>query len=136
MASIQPSECSVFIQVWVDTNALQNGSTRGVYLVDNNLNHGSINEATTNLSTNVPTNTKICWSIMNVDVNWDGELSIQNFGNASVFGAGGTPQQVNSTTWTGQVQDNGNAQYDIIFNAVPSGGTGITTTVSPTLVVS
>jgi len=135
MAQIQPSECSVFIQIWVDTNALQNGSTKGVYLVDNNLNNGSSDEGTPSLDTNVPTNTKICWTVANVDPNWDGSLSIQNFGNAGVFGAGGTPQLINPQTWTGQVQANGSDVYDIVFNAVPAGGTGITTTVKPTLTV-
>lgn len=135
MATIQPSECSVFIQIWVDTNALQNGSTYGVYLVDNNLNHGSSSEGTPTLNTKVPTNTKICWSILNTNVNWNGQLSIQNFGNAGVFGSGGTPQQVSATTWTGQVQANGSDVYDIVFNAEPAGGTGITTTVRPTLIV-
>lgn len=135
MSQIQPSECSIFIQIWVDTNALQNGSTKGVYLVDNNLNNGSSNEGTPSLDTNVTTNAKICWTVANIDPNWNGELSIQNFGNAGVFGAGGTPTQVNGQTWTGQAQANGSDSYDIIFNAVPSGGTGITTTVVPTLTV-
>ena len=136
MATIQPSECGVFVQIWVDTNALQNGSTTGVYLVDNNANNGSSNEGTTSLDTSVPTNTKICWQVLNTNLNWDGKLSIANFGNAIVFGAGGTPTQVTGDTWTGQVQANGQASYEINFNAQPSGGTGITTTVSPVLTVS
>ncbi len=136
MAAIQPSECSVFIQIWVDTNALQNGLTNGVYLVDNNLAHGSTNEGTTDLNTNLPTNAKICWTILNTNVNWNGQLSIQNFGNAGVFGAGGTPQQINAQTWTGQVQENGADNYAIYINAVPPGGTGITTSLNPKLTVS
>lgn len=133
MANIQPSECGVFVQIWVDTNALQNGSIKGVYLVDSNHNNGSSLEGTPNLVTNVSTNTKICWQIFPINKNWNGEVSIQNFGNASVFGAGGTPTQVDPSTWTGQVQENGNAKYELTFNAVPSGGTGITTTALPTL---
>jgi len=134
--AIQPSECSVFVQIWVDTNALQNGSTTGVYLVDSNHNNGSTNEGSVELDTNVSTNTKICWQVLNINPNWIGDMSIQNFGNAGVFGAGGTPQQVTSDTWTGQVMANGNDQYAITFNAQPSGGTGITTTVNPSLTVS
>lgn len=130
---IQPNECSVFIQVWVDTNALQNGSTNGIYIVDSNLNNGSSNEGTPNLNTNVTTNTKVCWTILNVDLNSTTQLSFQNFGNASVWGASGTPQQVNATTWTGQGQQNGNAQYNITFNAEPAGGSGITASVNPVM---
>jgi hypothetical protein len=136
MANIQPSECGVFVQIWVDTNALQNGSTTGVYLVDSNHNNGSSAEGTVNLNTNVSTNTKVCWQVLNTNKNWDGELSIQNFGNSAVFGAGGTPTQVDQSTWTGQAQANGTATYGITFNAQPAGGTGISTTVNPVLTVS
>lgn len=136
MATIQPSECGVFVQIWVDTNALQNGSTTGVYLVDSNHNNGSSHEGTPSLNTNVSTNTKICWQVLNTNKNWDGELSIQNFSNAGVFGAGGTPTQVDPSTWTGQVQANGSDTYEVTFNAQPSGGTGISTTATPTLTVS
>ena len=130
---IPPSSCSVFVQVWVDTNALQNGSTTGVYLVDNNLNHGSSNEGTVNLNTNVPVGTSICWSLLNVSPTSNTILQIQNFGNAGVFGASGTPQQVNATTWTGQVQATGQAHYDINFSAQIPGQSGITTTVKPSI---
>jgi hypothetical protein len=133
--TIQPSECSVFIQIWVDTNALQNGSEKGVYLVDNNVNHGSSSEGTTSLDTVVSTNAKVCWSLQNVDPKWQGALSIQNFSDAAVFGASGTPTQVDGTTWTGQAECNGESSYSIKFNVQAEGGSGITTTVNPTLTV-
>ncbi|NEO98852.1 MAG: hypothetical protein F6K58_09275 [Symploca sp. SIO2E9] len=133
MPVINPSECNIFVQIWVDTNALQNGSTNGVYLVDSNYNNGSSEEGTASLKTYATTNSKICWQILNTNINSDVTLSIQNFGNASVFGAGGTPQQYSSTIWTGQVQANGKADYSITFNVVK--GVGISTTVCPTLYV-
>jgi hypothetical protein len=132
---IAPTSCSVFIQIWVDTNALQNGQTTGVYLVDNNLNHGSTNEGTVSLNTDVPVGSSICWSLLSIDPTSTTILQIQNFGNASVFGASGTPQQVNATTWTGQVQQAGNASYTINFSAQYPGGSGITTNVNPSLSV-
>lgn len=135
MSIIQPNECSVFVQVWVDTDALVNGQTAGVYIVDNNLNHGSSGEGTVKLNTKVPVGTKICWSLLNVDPTSDTVLQIQNFGNAGVFGAGGTPKQVNATTWTGQVQAQGSDAYNINFTAQKVGGTGITTSVDPALSV-
>lgn len=133
MALIPVSACSIFIQIWVDTNALQNGQTRGVYLVDNNLNHGSAQEGTPTLSTSVPTGTNICWQILNVDLNSSAVLSIQDIGNASVWGASGQPQKFNETTWTGQAQARGNAPYQVTFNAQVSTGSGITTSVNPTV---
>ena len=134
-AIIPPSSCSVFVQIWVDTNALQNQQTTGVYLVDNNLNHESGGEGTVNLNTVVPVGTSICWSLLNISPTSNTILTIQNFGNASVFGASGTPQQVNATTWTGQVQAAGNAQYNINFSAQIPGSSGITTNVNPSLSV-
>jgi hypothetical protein len=133
--AIPASSCSTFVQIWVDTNALQNGQTTGVYLVDNNLNNGSSNEGTVNLQTDVPVGTNICWSLLNVNPSSNTILQIQNFGNASVFGASGTPQQVNATTWTGQVQASGQAQYNINFSAQIPGQSGITTNVNPSLAV-
>jgi len=133
--AIPASSCSTFVQIWVDTNALQNQQTTGVYLVDNNLNHGSVNEGTVNLQTNVPVGTYICWSLLNVNPSSNTILQIQNFGNASVFGASGTPQQINATTWTGQVQAAGNSQYNINFSAQIPGQSGITTSVNPSLTV-
>ncbi|WP_287735696.1 hypothetical protein [Microcystis sp. M113S1] len=131
--AIQPSECSIFIQIWVDTNALQYGSTNGVYLVDNNYNNGSSEEGTTSLVTHATTNSKICWTILNTNINSDVTLSIANFSGASVFGSGGTPQPYQPNIWTGQVQANGEAQYSITFNTEQ--GPDVTTTVCPTLSV-
>lgn len=135
MSVIQPNECSVFVQVWVDTEALVNGQTTGVYIVDNNLNHGSSSEGTVSLNTKVPVGTKICWSLLNIDPNSDAVLQIQNFGNAGVFGASGTPQMVNATTWTGQVEAPGQDNYNINFSSQKSSGSGITTSVDPSLSV-
>jgi len=126
--AIPPSSCSLFIQIWVDTNALQTGSQNGVYVVDNNLNNGSTNEGTTSLATKTTTGTNICWSVLNTNPNATDVLTIQNFSNAAVFGAGGTPKMVNANTWTGTVQNAGTSSYSVTFNDV--NGTGITTTVS------
>lgn len=135
MSAIQPSDCTLFVQVWVDTNALVNGETTGVYIVDNNLNHGSSNEGTVDLISNVPVGTKICWSLLNIDPTSSTILEIQNFGNANVFGDSGTPQMVNSNTWTGAVQNTGQNAYAINFSAQIPGASGITTSVSPSLSV-
>jgi len=119
------------IRIWVDTDALVNGQTTGVYLVDNNLNHGSTNEGTVELKTNVPVGTNICWSLLNVDPTSDTILKIQNFGDAGVFGASGTPEVVNPNTWTGTVQATGTDIYAINFTAQIPGSSGITTSVNP-----
>jgi hypothetical protein len=129
----------VFVQLWVDTNALQNGSERGIYLVDNKVNdannHGSTNEGTTNLSTNVTNHSNICWQVFNIDPNSTTTLSIASMSNAPVFGASGQPESVNDNTFTGQVQAVGSSPYQVTLNAEIPGSSGITATVSPSLVV-
>jgi hypothetical protein len=136
MAQIPVSSCSVFIQVWVDTNALQNGSTRGVYLVDNRLNNGSANEGTVGLQTAVTNNSNICWQVFNIDPNSSTTLSIASIGNSSAWGASGQPESVTPNTFTGQVQATGHAEYKLTINAQAGGGSGITTSVSPGVSVS
>ena len=123
--TIPVSSCTTTIQVWVDTNALTNGSTAGIYVVDNRLNWGSSNEGTPTLSTDVTKGTNICW-----------QLSIQNIGNAAIWGASGQPQQINSNTWTGQVQATGNHNpYLLVLNAQASGGSGITASLNLSMTV-
>ena len=51
------------------------------------------------------------------------------------FDKAGTPQMVNATTWTGQVQAAGQASYNINFSAQIPGQSGITTSVNPALSV-
>ncbi len=138
MPNIQTSNCTTFIQLWVDTNALQNGSAKGVYLVDNRVNNGSSQEGTASLATAVSLSTNICWQIFNVDPNSTTQLQIESISNASVFGASGQPEAApdNPNAFTGTVQAAGNANYTINFSAQVAGGSGITTKVTPSLSVN
>ena len=136
MPSIPISNCSTFIQIWVDTNKLQNGSSEGVYLVDNMLNNGSTKEGTPGLKTNVPSGTDICWQIFDVDPNSTAILTIASIGNASVWGKSGQPEKVpGGVAFTGQAQSAGSAPYTLNFSAQIPGGSGITASVTPTMSV-
>ncbi|HYI13495.1 MAG TPA: hypothetical protein VEK57_30910 [Thermoanaerobaculia bacterium] len=129
--AVTPTSCSTFVQIWVDSTAVQEGTTNGVYLVDNMLLHGSTNEGTPNLTTQLTLNSNICWSLLNVDPNSTTVLSFQEFGNSNAYGPDGTPKPFNSTNYTGQVQNVGASSYSIKFNVLPASGNGITVTVSP-----
>jgi hypothetical protein len=136
MSGISVNNCSTFIQIWVDTNELQNGSPNGVYLVDNMLNNGSSKEGTPSLNTNVPSGTDICWQILNIDPNSPTILKIESIGNASVWGASGQPEAVpGGGAFTGQAQSAGSAPYTLNFSAKIPGGSGITTSVTPSMSV-
>ncbi|WP_299816782.1 hypothetical protein [uncultured Roseibium sp.] len=133
MAVIQPGICSCFIQIWVNSNALLNSKATGIYLVDNTLHDGGSNEGSANLLTVVNTGTYICWTLLNIDPVSGMQLRIRSFGDADIFGAGGAPQMVNATTWTGQAQAEGTDRYAINFSAFNSCSTPILTRVTPSL---
>jgi len=79
-SNIDPESCNVFIQVWVDINALEPGQTAGVYVVDNQIALGSTNEGSIALNTVVSAGSRVCWSIVPIDpqYNVQGMLSFSS----------------------------------------------------------
>jgi hypothetical protein len=133
------SSCSVFIQVWVDTNAIQADQTTGVYLVDNRTSAGSQNEGSAGLQTACTSGSNLCWTVQAIDPNFvaeGGVLGLQSIGNSNAWGDSGQPESINSTTFTGQVQNDGTAGYSLNLNVQVPGGSGKTLTVSPGVIVS
>ena len=127
-----PSDCSVFIQIWVDTNAAQQGSVQGIYLVDNQFTQGSQGEGTPNLNTHATVNSNICFSLLNVDPQSTATLSIQNMDNSNAYGFNGTPQQFTPTIWTGTLANGAvNASWGASINITKQGGGGTITTHVP-----
>lgn len=123
---------SVFIQIWVDTNALQNGSTNGVYVADNRVSNGSQNEGTASLTTNASNGSVVNWQVFNIDPTSMGAIGIQAISNSNAWGSGGQPQ-TDSTYggFSGQVQNTGTAPYSVTFNAQKQpGSAAITTTIN------
>ncbi len=130
------SSATVFIQVWVDINAIQNGSTKGVYAVDNRVGQGSTGEGSTGLATHVTNGSTIQWNVYNIDPTSTVVPAITAIGNAAVFGAGGQPQNDGTGAYVGQVQQTGQSSYQITFNVQKQpGSAGITVNFSPSLAV-
>jgi hypothetical protein len=129
----------VFIQIWVDTNSAQVGTTKGVYLVDNRVSSGSQNEGSATLQTACTLNSYVCWQVFSVDPNFasiGGDLRIQSIGNSNAWGNSGQPQSVNANTFTGQVQNGGTAGYQVTLTLQSPGQSGITLNVNPTVNVA
>lgn len=128
MASIPVSACNVFVQLWVDTNAVQVGSTAGVYAVDNRVASGSQNEGTTELITSLTQGTNVCWQVFTVSPCVDATVQIQSIGNSNAWGPSGQPQMVPSqpNTFTGQVQKPGQAGYELTLTVQLGTGSGFT----------
>lgn len=137
MAVISPTDCSVFIQIWVDTNAAAQGSTAGIYLVDNQVSQGSSNEGSPSLNTVATANSNVCFSFLNIDCQDSSTLSIVNMGNSNAYGFNGTPQQFSPTVWTGTLASSGvSAPWSASLNITKQGGGGsISTQVNPSFQV-
>ncbi|MCI1739585.1 MAG: hypothetical protein LKM38_22905 [Pseudomonas veronii] len=58
--AIPTTSCDVQVQIWVDDNAVTNGSTAGVYLVDNRISAGTTHEGTANLNTAASKGSNVC----------------------------------------------------------------------------
>jgi hypothetical protein len=134
MAAPTPSNCNVFIQAWVDVNAIvQGGGTNGVWLVDNRVSSGSTGDGTAGLTTGCSNGSNLCWEIVAIDPNADvTQLQIQQIGNSNAWGNSGQPEATDGTgtVFTGQVQNTGTASYNLILNV---NDTSVTLTPSVTV---
>jgi hypothetical protein len=125
---IAPNQCTVFVQVWADVNALQQGSTTGCYAVSNRSQQSS-GEGTPNLNVNVITGSYVCWSVLPIDPQYTGQFQITGVGAQSGWDA--PPQQVPNVPnlFTGQLSQasiGGQVNSDIVFSY--NGGNDITVT--------
>lgn len=133
------SQCTVFIQVWVDTNAVQAGSSTGIYMVDNRTSEGSAKEGSGALQTEVTKNANICWTVMPIDPNFTtvgGAIELQSIGNSNAWGSSGQPQRLNATTFTGTAQNTGSANYALGLNVQSPGKSGVTLSLNPGVTVN
>jgi hypothetical protein len=83
----------------VDVNALQQGKTNGVYVVDNQAALGSINEGSPTLNTIVTTGSSVCWQILPIDPQYAGTFNFSSISAPNGWNAIPAPYY-NSTTKT------------------------------------
>lgn len=135
MAAPTPANCNVFIEAWVDVNAIvQGGGTTGVWLVDNRVSSGSTGDGTAGLTTSCSNGSNLCWSVVAIDPNADiTQLQIQQIGNSNAWGNSGQPEATDGTdtVFTGQVQNTGTASYNLVLNVNDT-----TVTLTPSVSVS
>jgi hypothetical protein len=127
---IKPSDCTVFIQVWVDTRALRLGLTHAVYVVDNCALQKSSEQGTGNLNSKVFAGSDICWTILNVDTL--SELDLELLSISASWKSPYPPQRYSATQWTGQVPEISPGTYTITFH-MHGDGTSIKSSVSPAI---
>ncbi|CAD0261284.1 hypothetical protein HBO43_27185 [Pseudomonas veronii] len=136
--AIPTTSCDVQVQIWVDENAVTNGSTAGVYLVDNRISAGTTHEGTANLNTAASKGSNVCWQVFLINPKSTSQVSIAAFGNSSAWGFSGQPQTAsdNASAYTGTVQNAGTASYPVSLNVQVAGGSGITVKLNPSVTVS
>lgn len=132
--SISPSQCTVFIQVWVDVNSLSQGSTTGCYAVSNRCEN-SQGEGTANLTTNVITGSSVCWAVLPVDPQYAGMFKITAVGVQSGWAQPPAPVDGKPHVFTGQVEKaTAGGQIDSNIQFSYNGGNPITVTLPVTIV--
>ena len=132
--TISPTQCTVFVQVWVDVNGLQQGSTSGCYAVSNRCNN-SQGEGSANLTTNVVSGSLVCWAVLPVDPQYNGLFTITAVGVQSGWAQPPAPVQGSPNVFTGQVEKSttgGNIDSNIQFSY--NGGNQITVTMPVTII--
>lgn len=133
------SQCTVIIQVWVDTKAVQAGSAKGVYMVDSRRPRRSQKRALGALQTAVARNAVICWTLLPIDPKFTaagGTLQMQAIGNSNAWGAGGQPRMIDATTYTGSAQNAGTANYHISIDVLAPGKSRIALSLNPSMTVN
>jgi hypothetical protein len=132
--SITPQQCTVFVQVWVDVNGLAQGSTRGCYAVSNRSQNSS-GQGTANLKTTVITGSNVCWAVLPIDPQYNGDFTITAVGVKSGWAQPPAPVPGKPNVFTGQVEEStvgGNIDSNIQFSY--NGGNQITVTLPVTIV--
>lgn len=125
---IAPNQCTVFVQVWVDVNALQQGSTQGCYAVSNRSQQSS-GEGTPDLNVSVITGSNVCWSVLPIDPQYNGNFQITAVGVQSGWNTPPQPVANNPNMFTGQLSKatvGGTVNSNIAFSY--NGGNDITVT--------
>ncbi|HEY0314227.1 MAG TPA: hypothetical protein VGC56_17265 [Allosphingosinicella sp.] len=130
---------TAYIQVWVDTNAVQTGSTAGIYLVDNRTDEpGSqpSSEGTATLTTGVPQGSKVYWSIYNIDpTSTLPKPKLNAIGSSPVWGSAGQPENDGTGVFVGTAAAAGTDSYSIDLIVTQTGGSLVQCTVNPSISV-
>lgn len=145
MSNPNISDCTVFVNIWVDSNAVVPGSTSGVYCVDNRgyQNPASQNEGTASLITQCTTGSKTCWQAFMMNPLAGDTVTLTGIGNSEAWGPSGQPQPASLQSgvtsppaYTGIVQTAGANGYSVSLNVKLSGGSLVPITVPLTISAS
>lgn len=111
-------DCSIQILICLDENDLQEGTVKGVYLLDNQLGNRGAHFALPTVGTYVARTDKIYWRVCLLDPNSHAIPEISSIGNSKAWGFTGQPERAfdSTTAFTGMAEESGNYSYNITVN--------------------
>ncbi|WP_139282315.1 hypothetical protein [Serratia marcescens] len=124
-------DCAIQILICIDENLAQEGTIKGIYLMDNQLGNNSAHSALPSVATTVAKGDKIYWRITLVDPNSGGTVGLTEIGNCRAWGFSGQPEPAydNPNAYTGEAEESGSYSYNIAIELVTSDGDGMTLSV-------
>ena len=100
LANVNPTNCTAFIQIWVDVNALTTGQITGCYAVDNL--HGK-GEGSASLNSVVPNKRNVCWQVLPIDPQYAGMFTIDQISAPSGWQSPPAAASLGQDVWTATV---------------------------------
>ncbi|ANN78031.1 hypothetical protein [Bordetella flabilis] len=137
MANPPTTDCDIQIRILIDDNTVQNGTSNGVYIMDNRVGAGSGAEGASNLNTVANINEKICWRVEPLNPSSQSTFTIQSIGEISAWGYTGGPgisPDLGESAYTGTVEAACAATaYNIDIYASLANGGVMTLSVQPSI---
>jgi hypothetical protein len=134
---VATSDCTTFIRIWIDAEALRPGSTDGIHIADNRSADGSRHQGTPVLSTCVKAGSPICWEIFNISPASDAILRIEAISASPLFAHGAPPRTApdNVDARTTIAVHPGRDTYTVAFGVTCPGRPPMRFRISPSLSV-
>lgn len=130
-------ECTTFIRIWVDADALHPGSADGIHVADNRSDMGSRLQGTSMLSSCVRAGGRICWEMFNISPTSDVVLRIRSITTSALFAPDAQPRPApdNADAYTAIATHPGSDTYAIAFDVIRPGQSAMRFRITPTLSV-
>lgn len=130
-------DCTTFIRIWIDADALHPDTTDGIHVADNHSHHGSRHQGTPALSTCVNAGSGICWEIFNISPTSDAMPRIHSISTSRLFAREAPPRPApdNADAHTAIAIHPGQDIYTIAFGVTRPGRPPLHFRITPSLAV-
>ncbi|MBS0057669.1 hypothetical protein [Yersinia sp. Marseille-Q3913] len=115
-------DCQVQILICIDEEDIQEGTDKGIYLLDNQLGSRGAHAALPTVGTVASRSDRIYWRICMLSPSSYATAEIVSIGNSKAWGFSGQPESAfdSDSAFTGQVQEAGTYSYNISITVTNS----------------